>query len=46
MLTGKFTSSLYTMGFKCYWAPDHGKPTKEAMDYLAPGFANELDNKF
>lgn len=46
MLTGKFTNSLYTLGFKTYWAPDSGKPSKEALDYVADGFAKALDEKF
>ncbi|MDO5329067.1 MAG: ribulokinase [Coriobacteriia bacterium] len=46
MLTGKFTSSLYSLGFKCMWTPEYGKPTKEGLDCLSEGFADELDKKF
>lgn len=46
IMTGKFSSALYTMGFKTYWAKDLGKPSKEGLNYVAPGFAEKLDEKF
>lgn len=38
-LTGKPVNSMYSQGFKCFWAQDLGGPSSEAMELLRPGFS-------
>ena len=44
-LTGKPVNSMYSQGFKCFWAQDLGGPSSEAMELLRPGFSRVVYDK-
>lgn len=44
-LTGKPVNSMYSQGFKCFWAQDLGAPSAEALELLHPDFSRVVYDK-
>lgn len=44
-LTGKPVNSMYSLGFKCMWAPELAGPDAAALERLNPGFSKLVEEK-